>query len=212
MEWSGHSGFRLPCARKNPHARRHTRASAVAAPEESGGLAGTRTPDQCLKRALLYQLSYQPNLDRRGFCEDSPMILSIALQPAHATLWLLCRGFCLKMMSKKHRADNRATLLPQGCRQLLSARIIGRILCLIKARRQAVSRPFRGSHKTRSRKLADRRWKDLRAIIGRLKISPGAKLHFEPAKVSVVNRAIPRRIKGATQSGLDWAAMKSPVS
>jgi hypothetical protein len=26
-----------------------------------GGLAGTRTPDQCLKRALLYQLSYQPN-------------------------------------------------------------------------------------------------------------------------------------------------------
>ena len=27
---------------------------------ESGGLAGTRTPDQCLKRALLYQLSYQP--------------------------------------------------------------------------------------------------------------------------------------------------------
>lgn len=27
---------------------------------EDGGLAGTRTPDQCLKRALLYQLSYQP--------------------------------------------------------------------------------------------------------------------------------------------------------
>ena len=27
----------------------------------NGGLAGTRTPDQCLKRALLYQLSYQPN-------------------------------------------------------------------------------------------------------------------------------------------------------
>src|SRR3972149_5016852 len=25
-----------------------------------GGLAGTRTLDQCLKRALLYQLSYQP--------------------------------------------------------------------------------------------------------------------------------------------------------
>ena len=25
------------------------------------GLAGTRTRDQCLKRALLYQLSYQPN-------------------------------------------------------------------------------------------------------------------------------------------------------
>ena len=28
--------------------------------QKSGGLAGTRTPDQCLKRALLYQLSYQP--------------------------------------------------------------------------------------------------------------------------------------------------------
>src|SRR5882672_800080 len=28
---------------------------------KAGGLAGTRTPDQCLKRALLYQLSYQPN-------------------------------------------------------------------------------------------------------------------------------------------------------
>ena len=26
----------------------------------NGGLAGTRTLDQCLKRALLYQLSYQP--------------------------------------------------------------------------------------------------------------------------------------------------------
>ena len=28
----------------------------------NGGLAGTRTLDQCLKRALLYQLSYQPIL------------------------------------------------------------------------------------------------------------------------------------------------------
>ena len=27
---------------------------------KTGGLAGTRTLDQCLKRALLYQLSYQP--------------------------------------------------------------------------------------------------------------------------------------------------------
>jgi hypothetical protein len=27
---------------------------------KNGGLAGTRTLDQCLKRALLYQLSYQP--------------------------------------------------------------------------------------------------------------------------------------------------------
>ena len=29
---------------------------------KAGGLAGTRTLDQCLKRALLYQLSYQPIL------------------------------------------------------------------------------------------------------------------------------------------------------
>ena len=29
-------------------------------PWKSGGLGGTRTHDQCLKRALLYQLSYQP--------------------------------------------------------------------------------------------------------------------------------------------------------
>ena len=28
--------------------------------KKSGGLGGTRTHDQCLKRALLYQLSYQP--------------------------------------------------------------------------------------------------------------------------------------------------------
>src|ERR1035437_9474669 len=30
---------------------------------KAGGLAGTRTPDQCLKRAMLYQLSYQPSED-----------------------------------------------------------------------------------------------------------------------------------------------------
>jgi hypothetical protein len=28
---------------------------------QNGGLGGTRTRDQCLKRALLYQLSYQPD-------------------------------------------------------------------------------------------------------------------------------------------------------
>ena len=30
---------------------------------KTGGLGGTRTLDQCLKRALLYQLSYQPDED-----------------------------------------------------------------------------------------------------------------------------------------------------
>src|SRR5215469_8499448 len=30
---------------------------------KTGGLAGTRTLDQCLKRALLYQLSYQPTME-----------------------------------------------------------------------------------------------------------------------------------------------------
>jgi hypothetical protein len=33
--------------------------------ERHGGLAGTRTPDQCLKRALLYRLSYQPTTAMR---------------------------------------------------------------------------------------------------------------------------------------------------
>jgi hypothetical protein len=30
------------------------------------GLAGTRTQDQCLKRALLYQLSYQPAAEKEA--------------------------------------------------------------------------------------------------------------------------------------------------
>lgn len=34
-----------------------------------GGLAGTRTLDQCLKRALLYQLSYQPDREPRNLIE-----------------------------------------------------------------------------------------------------------------------------------------------
>ena len=46
---------------------------------KGGGLAGTRTPDQCLKRALLYQLSYQPDLYRRINCEDSLMISGLNL-------------------------------------------------------------------------------------------------------------------------------------
>ena len=37
------------------------RYEADACRPVNGGLAGTRTLDQCLKRALLYQLSYQPN-------------------------------------------------------------------------------------------------------------------------------------------------------
>src|SRR5262245_31019583 len=37
--------------------------------KKSGGLAGTRTLDQCLKRALLYQLSYQPTMKRaKSYC------------------------------------------------------------------------------------------------------------------------------------------------
>ena len=33
---------------------------SVVLTKKSGGLAGIRTLDKCLKRALLYQLSYQP--------------------------------------------------------------------------------------------------------------------------------------------------------
>src|ERR1041385_7199467 len=44
--------------------------------KRSGGLAGTRTLDQCLKRALLYQLSYQPDrpvprTERRKVSEET---------------------------------------------------------------------------------------------------------------------------------------------
>jgi hypothetical protein len=41
----------------------------------SGGLAGTRTLDQCLKRALLYQLSYQPAPARDPPFASTPQML-----------------------------------------------------------------------------------------------------------------------------------------
>ena len=47
-------------------ARRVTQKFITGA--EIGGLAGTRTLDQCLKRALLYQLSYQPTAGRKTSC------------------------------------------------------------------------------------------------------------------------------------------------
>jgi hypothetical protein len=40
---------------------------ALTVSAKAGGLAGTRTPDQCLKRALLYQLSYQPIADVKKY-------------------------------------------------------------------------------------------------------------------------------------------------
>ena len=52
--------------------------------ERSGGLAGTRTPDQCLKRALLYQLSYQPTnssasgISLRGYPTSSERLLAVS--------------------------------------------------------------------------------------------------------------------------------------
>jgi hypothetical protein len=50
-------------------------ASNITCVKRSGGLGGTRTHDQCLKRALLYRLSYQPRLsvrrtERRKVSED----------------------------------------------------------------------------------------------------------------------------------------------
>ena len=54
----------VPRQQKSPWFRTKT---VVFHPRKSffwwnGGLAGTRTLDQCLKRALLYQLSYQPTI------------------------------------------------------------------------------------------------------------------------------------------------------
>ena len=59
-------------------------------------MAGTRTLDQCLKRALLYQLSYQPILaQNQAICEVS----------GEWNDWLvtlsICAAFCLKMTGKK---------------------------------------------------------------------------------------------------------------
>jgi uncharacterized protein YlzI (FlbEa/FlbD family) len=55
-------------------------------------LAGTRTLDQCLKRALLYQLSYQPTR-QRGINEDGSPIKRAAKinqrrPSAQAFLWI----------------------------------------------------------------------------------------------------------------------------
>jgi len=53
---------------------------------KSGGLAGTRTPDQCLKRALLYQLSYQPNRAQE----------TIAKPPEHKINQLIKTGWFMR--------------------------------------------------------------------------------------------------------------------
>ena len=105
----------------------------------NGGLAGTRTLDQCLKRALLYQLSYQPNLlsqsQLRRLTNDCKHY--VVTRTCNPSAFVLC--FLHENDEQKRIAASRATSLSQGCREPLSARIIGRILCPIKARRQAVS-------------------------------------------------------------------------
>ena len=143
----------------------------------NGGLAGTRTPDQCLKRALLYQLSYQPKILsliklRRLTNDFEHCIATRACNPSAFVL-----SFLHKNDEQKRIAAGRATSVSQGCKEPLPARIIGRILCPTEARRQAVSR----SLKTKDGKLADRRLNGLRAKIGCREISPDAKLTFEQA-------------------------------
>ena len=49
-QWIGHKSHSLRLSYRSGSSSR------------SGGLGGTRTRDQCLKRALLYQLSYQPKM------------------------------------------------------------------------------------------------------------------------------------------------------
>jgi hypothetical protein len=76
IKWKNERGFQQPqfgwlaepqlmawlgCSPAGAALRRGSLAFHCPAPSgtKAGGLAGTRTPDQCLKRALLYQLSYQ---------------------------------------------------------------------------------------------------------------------------------------------------------
>ncbi len=56
----------------------------------NGGLAGTRTPDQCLKRALLYQLSYQPKPLRQNELQRFIRNSNVDLSPILVTLRVLC--------------------------------------------------------------------------------------------------------------------------
>ena len=64
--------------------------------EKVGGLAGTRTPDQCLKRALLYQLSYQSNRAQENKLKASES----KVFPAHQSGW--------------HKGDARFNLRPHA--------------------------------------------------------------------------------------------------
>jgi hypothetical protein len=61
---------------------------------KNGGLAGTRTLDQCLKRALLYQLSYQPTEFREDGTEVTCGLLKRVGKASQRWPW--AQGFLVK--------------------------------------------------------------------------------------------------------------------
>jgi hypothetical protein len=74
---------------------------AVEVVKGNGGLAGTRTLDQCLKRALLYRLSYQPEpfrqreigfTPRSGESEEGKLYLDLAPEQAILNGHFGCHG------------------------------------------------------------------------------------------------------------------------
>jgi hypothetical protein len=168
---------------------------------KAGGLAGTRTPDQCLKRALLYQLSYQPILLSRS------LLLRNTNDFKHyvVTHCALCYVFLRENDEQKHSADDRATSLHKVAGNLYRLESSDGYYALLKRG----GKQFHRSLKTKDRKLADRRLNDLWAKIGCLKISPDAKLNFEQAanlwletnKYALSSNTVKRRkmyIKGLT--------------
>ena len=76
-------------------------------------MAGTRTRDQCLKRALLYQLSYQPNQFKLKLLRTIVKLKDINLSPVKtsgqasgapsAAPWIM-RKVAENLSRPKHRA------------------------------------------------------------------------------------------------------------
>ena len=139
-------------------------------------MAGTRTPDQCLKRALLYQLSYQPNnlnlnglrwFNRYSFCR----LVTHTCNPA---AFVLC-FVCMKTIDTNILKPAEQPVFNKVAENLYRLESSGGYYALLKRG----GKQFRRSLKTKDRKLADRRLNELRTKVGSLKISADAKLNFE---------------------------------
>jgi hypothetical protein len=139
-------------------------------------LAGTRTRDKCLKRALLYQLSYQPITFKfkqlQIFRSGEDQHFHLALQPVPR------RAFFVKR--KEQPASELVAeqpIFPKVSENLSRLESSGGYYALLKRG----GKQFRRSLKTKDRKFAERRPNDLRAKIGYLQISPEARLSFTQA-------------------------------